>query len=326
MINSITFKIVSHLKRNDLAVFIGAGTSINSGIPLSYHIKKSILQKAGCPEDDLNLILSSYQFPFEAFMETVIESDDFQRDGLLSLFRFGKPNTNHLFIASLLKEKLVDLVFTTNFDRMIEQALGASELHVITGPGSENLSGSGRPLLAKIHGCISSPKRLGAELSAIANRSHCSEMERTVDYIFRSGPHKAVLVVGYSFSDDFDINPAIELVNDSQKEIFVINHCQTSATLNSLKYRQILRRFTCIDLQISTDEFIEHLWTTLNADGIIKDPFTASNYAFELGKNIARWSADIHYRYPKSIIAYLFTSLSRNDKAISYFQLSLRKA
>jgi hypothetical protein len=64
---------LQELIRGDLAIFCGAGISLNSGLPLANQLKWHILEKLADNKVDIKDIEEIYEapLPFEAFMETI---------------------------------------------------------------------------------------------------------------------------------------------------------------------------------------------------------------------------------------------------------------
>ena len=79
--NFDTDEIKKDIEDKKILLFVGAGISKNSGLPLANELKKSILQKLVIDKrkkdvnEDIQEIMNS-ELPFEAFMETIEENSD----------------------------------------------------------------------------------------------------------------------------------------------------------------------------------------------------------------------------------------------------------
>jgi tetratricopeptide (TPR) repeat protein len=230
----------SALGSKNLAVFCGAGISKNSGIPLADELKAYILSLLPiCAEKrDVDLIMSA--LPFEAFMEIVQSA--FPITSLLNVFNGGEPNANHVLIAKLAKLGYIRTIVTTNFDLLIERALekeGLSEnldFKVFRSEDEfirldfQNLANELRNTVAvfKIHGSVDRETSLRTTLHDVASEVLSQPRMDIIRYLFSSGNHDRVLVLGYSCCDFFDITPQIEnLRGEPLKEVVFVQHASS---------------------------------------------------------------------------------------------------
>jgi tetratricopeptide (TPR) repeat protein len=197
-------ELIRAIKAGRVAVFCGAGISIASGIPPANELRRAILTKLPASELEITRLVEN-DLPFEAFMEVLSQLTDL--GPLMEVFVGKEPSATHVFLAGLGSRGLIKTIATTNFDELIERA-GA------------NL----RNLVIKLHGTISSPESIAVTMEAVAGRQRLPEREEAIDRIFAHGEHEAVLVVGYSCSDLFDISPAIEALGESLKRIWIVEH------------------------------------------------------------------------------------------------------
>lgn len=187
-----------------VAIFCGAGISIASGIPSAKELQRVLLTKLPASELEITRLVEN-DLPFEAFMEVLSKATDFEP--LLEVFTGKEPNRAHVLLADLATRGLVQTIATTNFDELIERAVGSSSIAV-----------------TKLHGTISNPRSIAVTMEMVAGRQRLPEREQDIARIFASGDHEAVLVVGYSCSDAFDISPAIEALGDSLKRVWIVEH------------------------------------------------------------------------------------------------------
>lgn len=359
---------LDNLKKGELCIFAGAGISYNSGIPLVNRIKEYIVDKL-CDEKQEQESMLRNKIPFEIFMEillnnyhpddiTLLETHDEKNKkdqaikmAALALLRladmgnplhshkkffdlFGSgsysPNTNHYFIARMLANGYINFAATTNFDILIEKAykeITNKELKVYF-PGTEKI-GSEFPCLFKIHGGCQDLSSIQTTIEKIASnkaKEHCREL---IEYTFKNGIHSKVLVLGYSFSDVFDITPCIENIRKAKKNVIVINHSTSSTgNLTNVKNRidesqPIFRGFNGYQINCNTDEIIQALWKTyfkeieVEGVGLEKNNFT-------IEENIGKWAAQLSHPHQRAFICGLLMAfVGRSKEARNYFNTCL---
>lgn len=225
--------MIKNLKANETIVFCGAGISMHSGLPLANNLVRYILKKINFSVEEIETVIKA-EFPFEAFIEILRGESDIR--SILDIFDIGKPNTNHVLLAKLVKKGFLNTICTTNFDQLIEKALGQEGL--MRGDDfqvfykEEDLNNidwdEDRVRIIKIHGSIEDKDRMAITLQQIANKVLSMHRGRVLEQIFSKGGHKNVLVLGYSCSDVFDISPKIESIRESCKEVLFIDHRPTA--------------------------------------------------------------------------------------------------
>jgi NAD-dependent SIR2 family protein deacetylase len=194
------------LIENKFVLFCGAGVSFNSGMPLANELKQQILEKLPIDKEYIDEILKS-TFPFEALMETISENTDISK--ILDIFEDGKPNTNHILIAKLVKNGFLKTIYTTNFDLHIENAFKNEGLkskedfevyydeELFSQIDIEKMDDK-KIRLFKIHGSIDNRASIRTTLKAVASKILSEKRRDLIKYIFLSGNHKKVLIIGYS--------------------------------------------------------------------------------------------------------------------------------
>lgn len=219
-------------------LWLGAAVSVRapSGIPLAGAIRNAIweaLTRPPAPEPDGTLLArarrtfetaqalaasrpgvaagASRTMSFEAFLEQVqLHSLDLVAALLQRLFpdaARAAPNQDHIAALRLFRDGPCDLLFTTNFDECFEAAAKTEmpelvvEVPVDTGFDVVR----GRTLL-KLHGTIARSASLAASTRGLDARARSAAWK---DSLFSAIAGRNVLVVGYSFSDPFDITPVL---------------------------------------------------------------------------------------------------------------------
>lgn len=243
------------LPNGGLAILCGAGISKESGLPLAIPFMENFLKLFKSRRSDTNSILKSdkknssneLKIPFELFIETIAETTNLN---FLEIFNQGDPSYIHNYIAYLYSINKLNTVVTTNFDLLIERAIdefGLSrnfdyyvsykeeEFQKIKYKKKSNYLRN----LIKIHGSIEEIDSIRTTLSLIAKKELNHDRRKVIEYLFKDGPHRVVLILGYSCSDIFDIIPNIESLTNSNKIIVLINHEQSRILTRSFKVDNI---------------------------------------------------------------------------------------
>ncbi len=252
------------IEAGEVAVFCGAGISLNSGLPLVPHFIRAVLERLGAAEADVRAVLDS-ALPFEGFVQILGNCSDIAE--LLTIFELGAPNPTHLFLAEIAKAGYVRAIATTNFDSLLEQALVQSGAargldfdvlyrdedfeRVATGRGSQ---------VIKVHGSIDDKPNMAIMLRQVAGRVLSDARRSAIDAIFGNGPHRRVLVLGYSCSDLFDLSPHIEALANGHREVIFIDHHRDRAELRSLSERVEKNPFR---------HFPEACWALCDTDALL---------------------------------------------------------
>jgi tetratricopeptide (TPR) repeat protein len=225
------------LDADRLVFLVGSGVSVASGLPTGWEFNTGIAEFFGASSAERGVIASllvagyghsAAAVRFEQVMFVLRERLDPNLD-VLTLFGGTGPGALHQFLAREIAAGAI--VFTTNFDGLIERAckdagLDAQLVYVedAADEPSPNTSfqrvvlGSS-PVVLKLHGTIEDGKasapdlvrrHIGATLDRIGARGRAAKLE----------PHKyralstalagrVLCVLGYSGSDDFDILPSL---------------------------------------------------------------------------------------------------------------------
>ena len=203
-----------------MVVWCGAGISIPSGMPGAVELVKALLARTRLTPKQRDQIANIVpnRLPFERLMEVVLDAmDEPAQRSLLKLFRLGQPNAYHMFLAALAKQGLVRTFYTTNFDTHIETALDRVKLQrekdyeVWHEPDRFGEIDWQREIIRviKLHGSVEEVDKMGVTVRRVAFPGSETHLRMMIDHVFQNGSHNSVLVMGYSFSDRFDISPAV---------------------------------------------------------------------------------------------------------------------
>ena len=195
----------------------GAGISIPSGLPGADHLIEALLKNTALTPAQRQQVMGfvPQRLPFERLMEVVLDTmDETAKGGLLRLFTLGQPGIYHRFLAHLAKCGMLKTVCTTNFDPHIETAMNAYGLerektyrvwHQPERFSTINWQDSTIRLI-KLHGSVDAIDKLGVTVRRIASPGASQHMLDPIKNVL-DDKNSIVLVMGYSFSDRFDISP-----------------------------------------------------------------------------------------------------------------------
>lgn len=258
------------IQRKKFIVFCGAGISRKSGIPSVQPLLTEVLTKLGASSDHIRLLFNS-AFPFEAVMESLQERVSIVE--LLKVFDLINPNANHNLIAWLAKNNYLKTIITTNFDQNIETALALQGLvegldfFVISNLEAFNPNDyRGKILVFKIHGTSGDITSILTTISRIASKKNLGVMEGFLKKILNSTQFDEILFMGYSFSDHFDIEPAILEMPSLNKSVYHIAYQDASLTeeiINDGEHQLSQKFLTIKALKCDFDILVAELYSGL---------------------------------------------------------------
>jgi len=233
--------------RKPLTFLAGAGISISppSGLMSSSQIIESII-RFGADADSFDRIMKIKQLRFEFLVQLFRD----QYDPALRLIEYfeqsTRPNVLHEYLAKMIREG--QYVLTTNFDTLIERAVGLSNSALKIVLTREDFEISGNPginvekglfAVYKIHGSLRNMKSgedtkesIIATLDALGKHKNGDFflVETFKRMFFEKVCNKRVLVaMGYSGGDDLDIIPSLLQMVDIER-IYWIDHNTESDT------------------------------------------------------------------------------------------------
>ncbi len=232
--NELVDKIVVDLRSGSFAVLCGAGISISSGLPSVIELVSEILINTQLKPNEREKIIKIVpsRLPFERLIEVILDTmDEVAQKQLLEVFSLGNPNIYHLFLARLARLGMLKTICTTNFDTHIETALDNEGLergkNYKVYQTIEQFSKIDWNFdiihVIKLHGSVESPEKLAITVSSVAAPGSVSQVHGVLSHIFENSNHTGLLVMGYSFSDKFDISQVITQIGMSGSNMQIIN-------------------------------------------------------------------------------------------------------
>lgn len=258
--------INNKFKKGSLCVFCGAGISLHSGIPLASTLIKAVLKYLKFNEEEKKSFLRA-DLPFESVVEMLFETTDLRP--LLKIFQNKEPNLNHILFAKLAAAGILRIFITTNFDTLLEDALkneGVPFRLIYKEGDLEKIEYSSKDIqVIKLHGTVEDYDSLAITIKRVSNQQLFSSRKKVIAHLFSKSHIDFIVMLGYSFSDRFDISPAIASVDSKSKFVLLIEHSSMPLNrarfvkFNKIKNNALLK---CIGekLRCSTDEFMKLLW------------------------------------------------------------------
>ena len=217
---------------------LGAGISFLSGIPGSDTIKQII-------EKNLPIDSSDRQLLNDVLLNTPLEMLFSLANGLLKYkpiklrslmidFMKASPNINHFNLAGIAQGKPGTVFLTTNYDICLENALEILGLQreidfsVEILPKEDTLPelrlNDKKTRIIKLHGSADEWKSTLTSIEDVtSNLSNFQYAKKLID-IFAYKDNRPLLILGYSFSDKYDINSILKLLREGRRPIIYIKH------------------------------------------------------------------------------------------------------
>ena len=233
-LDSLRERMGNQIEKGGMNIFVGAGVSRNS-LPLGSELTKQIVELFLPYEEDstiFNPYIPSGILRLEVTMQIARETFEDDRQIMLPLLAFvkAKPNLNHYLLAVAIRKGCT--VFTTNWDILIEIAylsfyhelpkvlvLEKDCSEMLGSSDAQNLTG----VLVKLHGSIARFVFQGNENPMILDTTDTiiaalNQVGRGLDESKRNLLHtylksKPTFVWGYSCMDDFDLFPALRVMD-----------------------------------------------------------------------------------------------------------------
>ncbi len=317
------------LRSSKAAVFCGAGISLQSGVPSVANLLPHLFRTLGITASDA-AALAVLPLPFEVIMHTINRNTDILP--LLEIFRHTTPNQNHAFLAELLSRGQLKTICTTNFDTLIEQALEAKGLE----PGTDvalyrtdqelrnaHWKDNGAKVI-KLHGSAHDTSSMILAIRQVARRVRSAAMRRALEHVFADGGHTELLVLGYSFSDVFDITPQLQRLPTKDKWITLVEHTPLEQRqsridpLESLGSEHPLQEFQGRRVRANTDVLVRKLYS------LVDIPFPARTSGRAWRATVDAWVSAIPRARRLVIGGELLSLAGRSPKR--YYEMALLQA
>jgi hypothetical protein len=308
-----SFKVLSN---QSFDIFVGAGASISSGIPsgndLVWYFKREILSSSGKINgrkfQDLKVesnkrILQSYfdekgdlniANPYSYYFNECYPDPIVRKDFLTELVRDKKPSIGFLCLAALVEQLKINVVWTTNFDDLIEKAINGLNYKSCQIVSPENASSvqnykTDIPTVVKLHGDFRYDplQNTNEELQQVEENLH--------NYFVKASSKRGLIVVGYSGGDESvlqTLEKALQKTNPFPKGLI---WCIPKGLIPSLRLTKLIENANIQNkrsgfLEIDSFDFFLHEIYKIcdlkneNIDTIAKDRFE-QRQVFKLNQN-----------------------------------------
>jgi len=272
---------------SEFSLFLGAGASVSSGVKsasemISEWQKKLFVSRKGTEnftewldKQDWNNVDDKYSRLFEE----VYDQPSQRRAYIEDATKNSKPSWGYAYLTSLIEAKLFNVIFTTNFDDLINDACYSftENLRPMVCAHDSGLASvrlmSDRPKVIKLHGdfLYDSIKNTSSELQSL----EANMREKFIEFAKEYG----LIVLGYSGNDQSIMDLLDILVRSENYFRNGIYWCLRSSSIPSRRLRQLLRNDRTYWVEIDEfDEFMaeiaEHTLASLPT-GIISPHKTA---------------------------------------------------
>jgi len=308
-----SFKVLSN---QSFDLFLGSGASVNSGIPsggdLVWHFKREILSSKkiinGKKFTDLKIeankqIIQNYfdqrgdsniTNPYSHYFKECYPDSLVRKEFLSDLVRDKKPSIGFLCLSALVERQKFNVVWTTNFDDLIEKAITALNYKSCQIVSPDNASSvqqfnSDIPTVVKLHGDFRYDplQNTNEELQELEASLHTKFLDASTQ--------KGILVVGYSGSDKSvmtTLEKALEKPNAFPKGLIwcIPKGLQPSKDLEALieKAHQQNNRSGFLEID-NFDYFLHEIYKTCELSNTQIDTIASERFeqrqAFRLSQN-----------------------------------------
>ena len=212
-------KLVGNLKSTPkVVIFCGAGISRDSGLPLAKELIIAVNRYLFSTTEFHRKLYMDYQEQIDGYYSNIMMEVFFQElknqlgdsiYDIFNVFKNGEPNFNHLFIAQLVKHGYIDVIFTTNFDTLLEQAfekVGIKKDNFIVASDDEDFKiYGGKIVIYKLHGTVQNINSLITTLDGVGT-GLSKNKEEILSHYLSSNPF---WFIGWS-NNDYDITSVIK--------------------------------------------------------------------------------------------------------------------
>lgn len=261
-----------------LKVLCGAGISLNSGMPLANQYLKYIFTHSGYTDKYAQEIIN-YHLPFETWLKLYIDYNDYLNNHyyLLDVFSASEvlPNKNHFLIADLVLKGVINDVYTTNFDLLLEKAFEDRGLKrsvdyevFYNEQDFENVNACKLPRIIKLHGSAEDYNSIRITIDKVSSRTNVNYRKNVIEAMVSKNEDEKLLILGYSCSDIFDIVPAIENSKTPHCAIINLRHDKVEEIYPlPVKWpKDKSCTFTGLEIKMPTDKFIDFLYQFYQLD------------------------------------------------------------
>lgn len=270
---------------------------------------------------------SHKHYPFEVFIQTINEYTGIV-EYLSELYKLGKPNFIHQFLAQMIIKGYLWRIMTTNFDEHLENAVKSFlpfSIHdafnqVMLPLHDEGVYSfaSSFPLcvLYKIHGTCSDLPSMRTTLDAISS-SILSPFRGPAIKQFFEDEHD-ILILGYSGSDEFDVNRILETCKKDKKIFWIRRPKKGQPTVERLEAP--FKGFNGYMIRIELSDLIEYLGAKT---GIPIDPVPPKNEIWR--SSVKKWGDNLSVGQKVYSVSKLLYDVQMNNEVIHILESAIKE-
>ncbi|MFX1254325.1 MAG: tetratricopeptide repeat protein [Promethearchaeota archaeon] len=240
--------------KEPLTFLVGAGISMDppSSLPSARQMIKDIL-RFGVVKNALDKLLLLQEIRYESLVEMFRDRYDNNLKLMDYFEEVSHPNSIHRYLAKMIRAG--HYVMTTNFDYLIERAIGLDDPSLKVVITHKDFEEYGEPIKNREEGLLAVYKIHGCRKNPVTNEDTRESIITTLDAlgkgkageVFSVEPHKrlffkkvtherTLVIMGYSGGDDFDIIPTL-LQMDELKRVIWITHVPKEEDISSYQIR-----------------------------------------------------------------------------------------
>lgn len=277
MNNSNGLKTAEHLMhlivtRNghvpNFALLLGSGASKTSKVSTAEDMVngwRRLLHRRAADNNDYGNWLENQDWhgdddEYSILFEHVFDQPSQRRVYIEECIKNAHPSWGYVYLTNLLFRRFFDVVFTTNFDDLINEAcyLYSEKLRPVVAAHDSAIQGirvtSGRPKIIKLHGdfLYDNIKNTLAELETLETNTKRKFSQFAQEY--------GLVVLGYSGRDRSVMDTLDLLLRDEENFKQGVYWCQRPDSVNSSRLTDLLRRDRVYQVEIEGfDEFMAEL-------------------------------------------------------------------
>ena len=284
----------------NFSLLLGSGASSTSGVKTAEEMieewRRHLFGDSGMDYSYQEWIAKQkwyrHEDEYSILFEEIFDQPSQRRVYVEECVKNAHPNWGYVYLTNLLQSRFFDVVFTTNFDDLINEAcyLYSHSLRPVVAAHDSAIQGirvtSNRPKIIKLHGdfLYDNIKNTLAELETLENNTKRKLNQFAQEY--------GLVVVGYSGRDRSVMDTLELLLRDEENFKQGIYWCNRRGTSISDRLESLLRRDRVYLINVEGfDEFMAELHTAVKLT--LPKPIAQP---FEMARDRARLITDIDER------------------------------
>ncbi len=315
-------QLITAFKKGRVAFLVGAGASVNSGIPTVNGIYDEILKVLNFTKEEYDDFYGNV-FPFETFMACIKDIIPEYFSLFLDIFKAKEFNSNHYFMANCIKNGFAQDIFTTNFDNLIEKALERYGIKFKIHYTQKHLDKLylGKNNVIHLHGYIQSKRTIVTTINKVAGLKGIEARRKAIVHLLNSHEYDVVLSLGYSYSDLFDINPNIEYNSNKTVSFIMLDYLQNKTEVILAKDSQkVFSNYpNSYIIRTNVDSFIQELNIELFGHKVPDNTYTTRWKEY-----IGLFFNELDTADKLAIKGNIFTLLHKPKKTLEYYNEAIK--